>query len=46
MFNPLETQEPVVLLNFNTSFGKVAENGGVVLRRLHDEVAKVLEFQL
>lgn len=35
MYNPLETQEPVVLLNFNTSFGKVAENEGVMLRRLH-----------
>lgn len=33
MYNPLETQEPVVLLNFNTSFGKVAENEGVMLRR-------------
>lgn len=24
-----------MLLNFNTNFGKVAENGGVVLSRLH-----------
>lgn len=41
MYNPLETQEPVVLLNFNTSFGKVAENGGVMQAATRQHVQEV-----
>lgn len=41
MYNPLETQEPVVLLNFNT-FGKVvAENEGVMLAATRQHMCRV-----